>query len=482
MKSLTLIILLVTLTCKLQAQFSFSDSAVKDRLKHDVYVLAADSMKGRDAGTASEAKAAEFIISALVDAGIGPIPGTGYLQPFSRHYCQFTARPKLSCGNRIFVWREDFGYCSFTSADSLTGIAAGVGNGLLIPGSGIDDFTKAGDIRGKIVLIDLNTPGKLGKDPSFKQGLLPMARIASAVERGAKAVILYNGKEYSSLLFNFSSPDSLTIPVAYVSREVASFILDNAGKEITMFCRIRRHNSVYNNVVAYIDNKATRTIILGAHYDHVGKSNDARYKGAYCVGADDNASGTAGILELSRYFKSVSDSQNNYLILFFSAEEKGLLGSEYFVSGMRNGFRDSLNFMVNFDMIGRLGCEGMKVTAEAAGSSGRWKSLYKDTPHEGFGLQLVQSSLPFSDQDPFYRAGIPVLYLTTGLHPQYHTPLDRPETLNYDGMTLIISYARELVRNAGEGPKADYRKVPVFSESMAMIGMVLTLIGESLSF
>jgi hypothetical protein len=482
MRPFTLIVLLITLSCRLEAQFSFSDSAVKGRLKHDVYVLAADSMQGRDAGTASEAKASEFIISALTAAGIGPVPGSGYLQPFSSHYSQFTARPKLSCGGRIFVWREDFGYCSFTSADSVTGIAAGVGNGLLIQSSGLDDFAKVGDIRGKIVLIDLGTPGKLDKDPTLKNELLPMARIAKAIEHGAKAVILYNGKDYSSLLFNFNSPDSLTIPVAYVSREVASYIQHNAGKEITMVCRVRRHSSEYHNVVAYIDNKAPRTIILGAHYDHVGKSNDARYKGAYCVGADDNASGTAGILELSRYFKSRPDSQNNYLILLFSAEEKGLLGSGHFVSGMSSSFRDSLNFMVNFDMIGRLGCEGMMVTAEAAGSSRRWKALYKDTPHEGFGLKLVQSSLPFSDQDPFYRAGIPVLYLTTGLHPQYHTPLDRPETLNYEGMTMIISYARDILRNAGEGTKVEYRKVPVFSESMAMFGMVLTLIGESLSF
>ena len=465
------------------AQFSFSDSSVRERIRHDIYVLASDSLEGREAGMPGEKKACTYLISRLKEAGIPPWQGGGYLQPFTHGYMKFGKTPHLRISGKSFNWRYDFGLCTYSAGDSLTSLCVDAGFGLVIPGAGIDDYKDIMDPGGKIVLINLGAPAKLSGDKSLRNDLSPAFRLAIAVKKGAAGIIFYNKPGlYGKSLFDFSLNDTLGIPVIYVTQEVADFIREHRSEPVTMAVYINRSTQTYHNITAYIDNRAPRTIILGAHYDHVGKSTDRKYNGAYCVGADDNASGTAGILELARYYSAHMDKKNNYLVIFFSAEEKGLYGSEFFVRDMRPSFRDSVNFMVNFDMIGRLGCEGLQVTAEAAGSSPLWKKLYREVKHPGFHLKKIAPSLPFSDQESFYRKGIPVLYLTTGLHQDYHTPFDKPGTINYTGMAGILNYSEKLVSAAGSGDKVPYRKVPGISLILEMTGFIFDYIGGMMSF
>ena len=465
------------------SQFIFSDSSVRERLRHDIYVLASDSLEGREAGTPGEKKAYTYIISRLKEAGIPPWQGASYLQPFTHEYMKFGKTPHLRVSGKSFIWRYDFGLCTYSARDSLTSLCVDAGYGLVIPGAGIDDYNGIRDPGGKIVLIDLDAPRKLSASKSMKDDLSPAFRMANAVKRGAAGIIFYdNPGLYGKSLFDFSVNDTLSIPVIYVTQEAADFIREHPSDPVTIAVYINRSTETYHNITACIDNRAPRTIILGAHYDHLGKSTDRKYNGAYCVGADDNASGTAGILELARYYSVHRDPKNNYLVIFFSAEEKGLYGSEFFVKAMSPSFSDSVNFMVNFDMIGRLGCEGSLVTAEAAGSSPLWKKIYREVKHPGFHLKKIGPSLPFSDQEAFYRKGIPVLYLNTGLHQDYHTPLDKPGTINYTGMTGILDYSEKLVSAAGSGEKVPYRQVPGISLMLETTGFIFEYIGEMLSF
>ena len=481
------LVCLVLLAClpglQVFAQFGFSDSSVLERIRHDIYVLASDSLEGREAGTEGEKKAYTYIISRLKEAGVPPWTAGNYLQSFPHAGFQFPKRPQLKVGNKPFEWRYDFGISTYSANDSVTSLCVDAGYGLVIPGAGIDDYRSIRDPSGKIVMIDLAAPRKLSGNKSMRDDLSPAFRMANAVTKGAAGIIFYDDPGlYRKRLFDFSLNDTLTIPVIYVTQEVADFIREHPSDPVTLAVYINRSTQTYHNITAYIDNKAPRTIILGAHYDHLGKSEDKKYKEAYCVGADDNASGTAGILELARHYSVHRDPKNNYLVIFFSAEEKGLFGSEFFVKAMKPSFRDSVNFMVNFDMIGRLGCEGMQVTAEASGSSTRWKQLYRDVKHPGFHLKKIAPSLPYSDQEAFYRKGIPVLYLNTGLHQDYHTPLDRPETINYTGMTGILDYSEKLVSAAGSGDKVPYRQVPGISLTLEMAGFIFEYTGEMLSF
>jgi len=483
MRSVLTVFLACVINLPALSQFNFSDSSVLSRIRRDIYVLASDSFMGREAGTIGEVKARNYIIMRLREADVRPLAGSGYLQAFPYGRIQFLKPAGLSIGPKSFEWRKDFGVSAYSSGDSVTAAWIDGGSGLVMPLSGIDSYKGIPDVSGKIVLIDLGLPGKSGKIKFPAAELSPAVRIANAVGKGAAGVILYNDPGlYSRRLFDFTQTDSLTIPVMYASSDVIDCIRNHPNLAVSMAVHFRRVIRTCCNVTGYIDNGAARTIILGGHYDHLGKSMNPKYNGAYCVGADDNASGTAGILELARYYARHKDPRNNYLVVLFSAEELGLIGSEYFVKHARAGFMDSVNFMLNFDMIGRLGCEGMLVTAEAAGSSSSWPELYKEVKHPGFRLKKVYSSLPFSDQDAFYKKGIPVLYLTTGLHQLYHTPADRPETLNFTGMNGLLAFSEDLVNKAGAGTKVPYRKVPEISLYMEMFGFVFEYIGDLLSF
>lgn len=480
MLTLCLIFILLTET---SGQVCFSDSSVTSRLKHDIYVLASDSMQGRQAGTVGEQKACDYIVGRFREAGIKPWLATGYTQSFSRTLSQFRRTPGFYIGGEVLIWGSDFGVCSYSSSDSVSAYWADCGSGISIPGSPFDCYQGMPDIRGKIFLISLENPSRLAADSSKVNELSVAFRIANAVKKGAAGILLWNDDgSYRSRLFDLTKTDTLTVPVFYVTRQTASLIRSHPSAVISMSSNLRRTIARYSNVAAYIDRKASRTIILGAHYDHLGISQNPKDKGLYYVGADDNASGTAGVLEMARYYSVSGDSSNNYLIVLFSAEEEGLLGSAHFVKTMSRGFKDSVNFMMNLDMIGRLGCEGLQVTAEATGSSASWRPLYNSIKHPGFSLKKVHSSLPFSDQDAFYKAGIPVLYLTTGLHSRYHTPDDLPETINYTGMTSIVGYAERLVSAAGTGKKVSYRKVPGICTSLETAGFVLDFIGNKLSW
>ncbi|MCX6285958.1 MAG: M28 family metallopeptidase [Bacteroidetes bacterium] len=483
MRSLLLAFTVCIFHFNVTAQFSFSDSAVRSRICRDIFVLASDSFEGREAGTEGERKAYTYIISRLKEAEVSPLVANNYLQPFTTGHIKFTKPARLIAAGRSFSWRNDFGLCAYSANDSVTALWADAGFGLVIPDAVTGSYKDIPGISGKIVLINLDSPSKLSKDTSLEAELTPAVRIANAVIKGAAGVILYNGQgDYKSRLFDFSKSDSVTVPVIYASSKVIDFIKSHPSGPLTMAVHLERVSKTYNNVTAYIDNGATRTIILGGHYDHLGKSEKPADKGAYCVGADDNASGTAGILELARFYTTHKDPRNNYLIILFSAEEKGLFGSEYFVKQMRPAMIDSINFMLNFDMIGRLGCEGLLVTAEASGSSPFWPRLYREVKHPGFRLKKVASSLPFSDQDAFYNKGIPVLYLTTGLHQQYHTPADRPSTINYTGMAGLLGYSERLISKAGSGEKVPYRKVPEINLYLEIAGFLLGYFGDLLSF
>jgi len=483
MRSFLLAFTLCTFCFSSTAQFSFSDSSVTMRIKRDIYTLASDSFLGREAGTEGEKKAYTYIISRFKEAGVPPLSGNNYLQPFTTGHMKFTTPPYLIAGGRSFEWREDFGLCAYSANDSVSSLWADAGFGLVIPADGIDSYKDIPAVSGKIVLINLGTPAGISKEHLRGAGLAPAVRIADAVIKGASGVILYNGLgDENSRLFDFSKSDSVSIPVMYAKTGVIDFVKKHPGEPVIMAAHLERIRNTYTNVCAYINNGAARTIILGGHYDHLGKSQEPRYNGAYCVGADDNAIGTAGKLELSRYYSAHKDPLNNYLFILFSAEEKGLFGSEYFVRQMRRGMKDSINFMLNFDMIGRLGCQGLQLTAEATGSSPDWPKLYREVKHPAFSLEKVIASLPFSDQDAFYNAGIPVLYLNTGLHDRYHTPLDKPETINYTGITEILKYSEDLVGRAGSGERARYRKVPGLILDFEMAGFILSYIGEQLSF
>ncbi|MES2620507.1 MAG: M20/M25/M40 family metallo-hydrolase [Bacteroidota bacterium] len=200
-----------------------------------------------------------------------------------------------------------------------------------------------------------------------------------------------------------------------------------------------------NNVVAFIDNHAKHTVVLGAHYDHLGWGMPAHsgYRGEPAIhnGADDNASGTATIIELARMLKKSSYKNNNYLFIAFSGEELGLYGSKWFVTHSK--FDSSkVDYMLNFDMVGRV--DSNKLVVGGVGTSPAWNETMKEisTPLR---VKTTESGVGPSDHTSFYLKHIPVLHFFSGQHKDYHKPSDDEYKVNYAGMEDIISYVMQLI-------------------------------------
>jgi Zn-dependent M28 family amino/carboxypeptidase len=218
------------------------------------------------------------------------------------------------------------------------------------------------------------------------------------------------------------------------------------------------------NVIGFIDNKADQTIVIGAHYDHLGYGGEGSLfreeEKAIHNGADDNASGVALMLNLASKLKNTNTS-NNYLFLAFSGEEMGLLGSNYFVKNATIP-TEKINYMINMDMVGR-----MKVDSTLAVYGTGTSPMFKQTltaNNNSFKLIENESGVGPSDHTSFYLGDIPVLHFFTGQHEDYHKPGDDSEKLNYDGMNLISNYIFEVITDLDNNGKLSFRKTKNESE------------------
>lgn len=196
-----------------------------------------------------------------------------------------------------------------------------------------------------------------------------------------------------------------------------------------------------------------RVVIIGAHYDGQGFggpiSMDHDGEPAIHPSADDNASGTAGMLSLARYF-SMNRPAATVQFAAFSGEEMGLLGSSHFVEVL-NGSTERVVAMINLDMIGRL-TDG-DLTIFGTGSSNVWDEILDEIDSDSLNINRVENGAGSSDHAPFYHAGIPILHYFTGTHEEYHRPADRADEINLMGMVLVLDHVKRVVQEISEyGP------------------------------
>lgn len=224
------------------------------------------------------------------------------------------------------------------------------------------------------------------------------------------------------------------------------------------------------NIVGYLDNKADKTIIIGAHYDHLGlgengSSLDANPQGKIHNGADDNASGVAGVLELARYFKNnkVKES-SNFLFICFSGEELGLFGSKYYSENPTINL-SSANYMINMDMIGRLNPTTKTITVSGSGTSPVWETLLKNMSTPELSIKTDSAGVGPSDHTSFYLKNIPVLHFFTGSHSDYHKPSDDWDKINYSGEKQVLELIVSVVDKLNTEPKLAF--LPTKNKSMS---------------
>ncbi|MFZ1704011.1 MAG: M20/M25/M40 family metallo-hydrolase [Saprospiraceae bacterium] len=192
------------------------------------------------------------------------------------------------------------------------------------------------------------------------------------------------------------------------------------------------------NIIGFIDNGAPNTVVIGAHYDHLGYGDSGSlHVGERAIhnGADDNASGVIGLLYLAESLKKGKFKNNNYLFIAFSGEEKGLLGSNFFINNPTVD-KNKINYMINMDMIGRLSTD-KKLLVGGIGTSPVFEAVIDEIKKPTLHIKKEYSGVGASDHMSFYNAEIPVLSFFTGQHEDYHKPSDDAHLINYSGLQTV---------------------------------------------
>lgn len=230
------------------------------------------------------------------------------------------------------------------------------------------------------------------------------------------------------------------------------------------------------NVLGYIDNQSKNTIVIGAHFDHLGMGGSSslhRGDSAIHNGADDNASGTAALLALAKIFKHEKHN-SNFLFIAFSGEENGLWGSNYYVKNPTIDL-STVNYMINMDMVGRMN-EEKTLAINGVGTSPSFNPVFDQVNSDSLKIVTSESGVGPSDHTSFYLHDLPVLHFFTGQHEDYHKPSDDSDLINYDGLLLVVKYIDRLVDQLDSEPKLAFSKTkdsnsdsPRFTVSLGVI-------------
>jgi len=420
-------------------KLSKADQAMVKNLQSHISYLASDKLEGRRAGTNGEKLASEYISQKFQEIGLQPKGGDGFFQSFEIYDGrQINNATHFIINDNTLAVEKDFFPFPFSQNLSIEALPA-----IAVQEADMPWF------------FDLKETLEENKNnPHFDLNEFIRNNAKKAKSRGAVAVILYNTSAIDDKL-KFDPKDrteKLDIPVIYVSKEASKKYFSDAAAtlDIKMKIDVGEKKRTGRNVVGYIDNGAARTVILGAHYDHLGygeDNNSMLRTGEKMIhnGADDNASGTAALIELARILKNTKQKNSNYLFIAFSAEELGLNGSKFFTENPTVDF-SKVNYMINMDMVGRLNDSSQVVTIGGFGTSPQWSSLINLTDKKNpFIIRIDSSGTGPSDHTSFYRKDIPVLFFFTGLHTDYHKPSDDFDKINYIGETRIINYISGIV-------------------------------------
>ncbi|HTF27461.1 MAG TPA: M20/M25/M40 family metallo-hydrolase [Flavitalea sp.] len=447
-------LLLVTLlTCSVSAQkLTRSDKAIVSGLKSHISYLADDKLEGRRAGTAGEKLAMEYIKLQFEKAGLAPKGEQGWFQQFDIYDGkEINASTHFIVNGHDLKTNTEFFPLAFSPSKSVTAAVE-----MALSESGVPWFVNVAE------MLEKNK-----ENPHYDLQAGIRAKAAKAAEKGATALILYNDSDLKDgLAFDPKDrSEQSSLPVFYITRpaKLQYFKDEDATYDLQLKSEIGNKSRTGNNVIGYIDNGAPSTIVLGAHFDHLGYGEDNNSmlrdmpEKMIHNGADDNASGTAAIIELARLLKKSKIKSNNYLFIAFSAEELGLNGSKYFTEHPTIDLK-TVNYMLNLDMVGRLNDSSKNLTVGGFGTSPSWSAILKDNKPKYLNVKFDSSGTGPSDHTSFYRKDIPVLFLFTGLHSDYHKPSDDADKINYNGEVQVINYITKILSGSSGAGKLAFTK------------------------
>lgn len=473
-------VLTAALLAQVTAPVRTEQAAVEQRFTQHLKVLAEPGMEGRGAGTAGLERASAYIADQFKKAGLQPAGGKGaYTQDFA---LTTGAEPgpanHLAYANQAqLTFNQDFRPLSFSSNGKASGPLVFAGYGITAPEFNYDDYTNL-DVKNKVVVVLRYEPKSFVKGKqertTFHAHLANKA--INARNRGAAALILVNadtgGKPDELIEFGrIAGPDDAGIPIVQVKRAVvdqwlkdstlstlqskmdadlkpSSFALAD-GAKVSLQVDVTRKQATVHNVLGYLPGKSKEFIIIGAHYDHIGYGHQSSMApsmaGQIHPGADDNASGTAGLIELAHMFSQRrTELDRGILFMAFAGEELGLLGSARWVKEPTLPLQNAVA-MLNMDMIGRM--NGSKLYVGGVGSGTTFEPLLKSAAAKyEFTLDQSFKATSSSDHASFLSKGVPSLFFFSGLHKDYHKPSDTWDKVNVGDSAKVILLVADVAK------------------------------------
>jgi hypothetical protein len=440
-----------------------------------VKYLASDALEGRLTGSKGATEAARYIAAEFGRLGLKPLARAAGRNGSESPYFQkfpYVAGVSLGQGNSFQFGKEtlsvgvDWLPLGFSSSETVQGEAVLVGYGITAPELNYNDYS-AVNATGKIAIAQEGTPD--GDNPHGKFGWYEAVRWKAVAARnaGAKALILiarennFKDDRLTKLAYDNSAGDA-GLPVIVISRQASDRIQSansSAAKvTISLTTQIVRNETPAYNVVGMLEGSdpllKNEVIVIGAHYDHLGRGGEgtgslAPRSGEIHHGADDNASGTAGVLELARLFSAQKPRPKRTLVFMaFGGEEEGLLGSNYYVNHPLLPLANTVA-MINMDMIGRM--KDSRLVIGGVGTAKEWRDLMSS--EKTFQLTLNEDGFGPSDHSSFYSKQIPVLFFWTGTHNDYHKPSDTFDKINYDDEARILEMVARVVNRLDTADK-----------------------------
>ncbi|MBX3422518.1 MAG: M20/M25/M40 family metallo-hydrolase [Pirellulaceae bacterium] len=504
----TTVIVLGLLNCQTGLRGQESPEAVQERLRADVTFLADDEREGRGVGTHGLEAAAQMIATRFSELGLTTDLFAGSpFQSFSipnGSQVALQSTPDLPPKNRLvfqsvqpleLTLSTDWTPLSLGANGSFSGPVAFAGYGISSVEHQYDDYAGL-DVDGKVVVIIRKQPRLMNSDSSFRSTRSTTrhayfsTKLANAAARGAAAIIFVNDRETlqdqeAERLFLIDEAgkalSTTRIPVMHVLRDAIDPLIQQctgrplaeweqkidadskpasqllAGVTVSGAVLIEPRQSQVHNVVGLLPGSGTLAneyVVLGAHYDHVGMGGPGSLApGTIAVhnGADDNASGTAVLLEAARQLSvNTSVDRRNIVLIAFAAEERGLLGSKHYVRHPRFPLEQT-KAMVNLDMVGRMHDGALIVYG--TGTASEFPGWVEDL-RRPLDIQVSLQSAGYgpSDHQSFHEVGMPVLHLFTGMHNQYHRPSDDSHLIDYPGMVRVTQFTVSVMQHLATHP------------------------------
>ncbi len=450
-----------------------------DRARRDVAWLADPAREGRGIGTAGLAAAGDYLEARFKELGLAPASDDGsYRQPFpAATGVTVGTHTAVSLGGAV-LGRDDFAVPGYSAQGDVAAPLVLAGYGIVEPSLGVDDYARA-NAKGKVVVVRRFVPDSPAFAETEKQRRYGDLRYKAWVarEHGAKALVVVDlpepprparadwrpPTEAGLPASQPEGPGDAGLPVLVVKRSAIEPLvakLASGTVQAKLKVALQFETKDVFNVVGRLaagappEQRLPGVVVVGAHYDHLGyggRDSLAPEKHEPHLGADDNASGTAAVLEVARLLAArKSELRRDVVFALFTGEESGALGSSRFTRSPPGGVAmKDVVAMLNLDMVGRL--RGGKLAVLGTESAEEWNGLLP-AACERAGLECAGSGDGYgpSDETPFYAAGVPVLFFFTGVHSDYHKPSDTADRVNETGLAMVASLAADLAVQVDE--------------------------------